>query len=145
MDYNDVITRNIGVLTVEEQEKIKDTTVVIVGLGGIGSSAAVLTAKSGFGHIIVVDKDLYELHNLSLQMLATTETINLPKAKVAEDILPLHNPFMEVKAITMDIQTVEEVKQLGIPALLFPRPWNGNRKTTIKEFLQQLKVFLKTD
>lgn len=112
MEYNDVITRNIGVLTVEEQEKIRNTTIAIVGIGGIGSSAALLAAKSGFGRLIVIDKDNYQLHNLSLQMLATTETINIPKTKTAENILPLHNPFLEIEAITMDIQKVEEVKNI---------------------------------
>ncbi len=107
-EYKDVMTRHIGVFAEEDQDKIRRTAIAIAGVGGTGSTAAVLAAKAGFGRIVVADKDHYELVNVIEQLLATTETVGHVKVKVAEEVLPTHGPFTSVESVVLDIQTVEE-------------------------------------
>jgi molybdopterin/thiamine biosynthesis adenylyltransferase len=112
MDYNyeESIGRNIGLLTPEEQEIIRNTTISIVGVGGVGSWAAVMVAKTGFGHIIVVDKDEYELPNMVEQLFAKTDTFGKTKAEVAKQEAAKHGPFANIKAVVKDIQSVDDAK-----------------------------------
>ncbi len=112
MDYKDFITRQVGVFTLEELEKVRHTTVAVVGLGGTGSMSAVLAAKAGVGHIIAVDKDRYELCNVVEQMLATTETLGVDKAKAAEQALSTHGPLADVEGVVLDIRSVQDAKRV---------------------------------
>ena len=110
MEYKEVMTRHIGVLTEEDQEKIRHTAIAIAGVGGTGSAVAILAAKAGFGRIVVVDKDSYEFVNVVEQLLATTETVGCLKVKVAEEVLPKHGPFTRVESVVLDINTVEDAR-----------------------------------
>lgn len=112
MEYKDFVTRQVGVFTLEELEKIHNTTVAVVGLGGTGSTSAVLAAKAGLGRIIAVDKDSYELCNVVEQILATTDTLGVPKAKVAERVLATHGPLAEVKGVVLEVRSVEDAKRV---------------------------------
>ena len=62
MLYEELFERNYGVFTEEEQARIRDARVVIVGCGGIGGATAITLARSGLGHFV-----LYELIPTALQ------------------------------------------------------------------------------
>lgn len=112
MDYTQVMSRHLGVLTEEDQEKIRNTTVAVAGLGGTGSTAAVLAAKAGFGCIIVADKDEYEAVNIVEQLLATAESVGQVKADVAVKALSGHGPFARIRGVVLNISTIEEAKSV---------------------------------
>lgn len=64
---------------------LKDKTVLLIGLGGVGGYAFETLLRSGIGTIIVVDNDKFELTNLNRQLLATKKTINKDKVEVAKE------------------------------------------------------------
>lgn len=97
--YREMVKRNIGVYSWEEQEKLRKAKVVICGLGGVGGYEAILCARMGIGHLTCVDKDTFDVSNINRQMLASTAVLGEPKALVAEKVLKEINPFMEVKGI----------------------------------------------
>lgn len=113
MTYEETVGRNIGLLTWQDQEKIRGTSVAVIGLGGVGSWASVLVAKTGFGHIVVVDKDRYELPNIVEQMMATTKTLGRLKAEVVKEEATLHGPFAKIEGIVKDIQSVEDAIEVS--------------------------------
>ena len=51
---------------VEGQQKIMDSTVLIIGIGGLGSPTALYLAAAGVGHIVIADFDQVELSNFCL-------------------------------------------------------------------------------
>lgn len=53
--YSEMIKKNIGVYTHEEQEKLRNSKAIIFGLGGVGGLEAILCARAGIGHISGVD------------------------------------------------------------------------------------------
>ena len=68
----------------------------MIGVGGLGSPAALYLAGAGIGHLGMVDSDKVELSNLQRQMLFTTLDIGKPKVKVAEQRLRSLNPDTKI-------------------------------------------------
>ncbi|MFC4892355.1 HesA/MoeB/ThiF family protein [Pseudofrancisella aestuarii] len=92
--YNEVTKKNIGVYTEEEQAKLRNSRIIIFGLGGVGGMEAILCARSGIGHISGVDPDIFELSNINRQMIAMTSTMNKYKSESTEKYLKDINPFL---------------------------------------------------
>ena len=63
--------------------KIKDTKVLLIGLGGVGGYTFESLLRTGFKEITVVDKDVFDITNLNRQIYATTETIGTNKVEAA--------------------------------------------------------------
>ncbi|MHB1361781.1 MAG: HesA/MoeB/ThiF family protein [Thermoleophilia bacterium] len=96
--YREMVDRNIGVYTWEEQERLRRSRVAICGLGGVGGYEAILCARMGIGSVTGVDFDSFEVSNINRQMLATMDTIDRPKADAMEEALKSINPGMEVNS-----------------------------------------------
>ncbi len=111
--YWEMVKRNIGVYSVEEQERLRKSSVVICGLGGVGGYEAILCARMGIGRVTGIDMDSYEVSNINRQMLASTATLNEPKASVAERILREINPSMEVKTVKARIDEDNVIEMLN--------------------------------
>jgi len=111
-DYFDMIQRNIGILRREEQAMLKDKCVAVIGLGGIGALQSILACKIGFGKIIAIDFDSYDVSNLNRQELADINVVGMKKADAAAQLLPLYSPFAEIITHNVMIDTVEQCKEL---------------------------------
>lgn len=59
----------------EGLEKLQDATVMVVGLGGVGSACAEALARGGVGTLILLDRDVVEESNINRQALAFTRTL----------------------------------------------------------------------
>ena len=88
---------------VEGQQALLDAKVLIVGLGGLGSPAALYLAAAGVGHLILADGDRVELSNLQRQIAHRESSIGLPKAESAKQA---------AKALNADIQVTTIAEQL---------------------------------
>ena len=84
--------RNLGALTGEECEMLRNKKVFIAGCGGLGGYLAEYLLRVGVGEIAVADFDRFERSNFNRQLLCTGENIGLAKAEAAEkraaDIAP---------------------------------------------------------
>jgi molybdopterin-synthase adenylyltransferase len=78
------------------QERLKEATVIVVGVGALGSPVATYLAAAGVGHLGVVDSDVVELSNLHRQPLHFTPDLGLPKASNAVVKLSALNPEIQV-------------------------------------------------
>lgn len=81
------------------QEKLLDSQVLLIGLGGLGSPAALYLASSGIGRIIVNDHDSVDLGNLQRQVIHTTLDLSRPKTESARDHLHAINPGLDIDVI----------------------------------------------
>lgn len=80
----------------EALEILKNKTVLVVGIGGVGSFCVEALARTGIGRLILVDKDKVESSNINRQLLATTETIDQVKVIVMKKRIQTLNPECKV-------------------------------------------------
>ncbi len=82
----------------EGQEKLKKSSVFVIGAGGLGCPVLLYLAAAGVGKIGIADFDVVDESNLQRQILYTTEDIGLSKAEQAKQRLALLNPFIKIEA-----------------------------------------------
>lgn len=78
------------------QDRISQSTVAVVGVGGIGTWISYLLVAAGVGHLHLFDDDAVEVSNLTRQMLFDTEDVGVPKVFAARDRLTRLNPAVTV-------------------------------------------------
>lgn len=84
----------------QEQQKLKNSSVLIVGAGGLGHPVAQYLAASGVGTITLMDHDTVDLTNLARQILFTEEDLGQPKAAVIIRKLQALNRHVELRGLT---------------------------------------------
>ena len=84
----------------ESQNKLKNSRIVITGIGGLGCAAATYLTATGVGHITIVDFDTVELSDLNRQVLYWEEDIGEKKVTVAQRKLSKLNPAIEIQTIS---------------------------------------------
>ena len=87
------------------QQKLLDSTAILLGCGALGSVSADMLARAGVGHLVIVDRDFVELTNLQRQVLFDEQDVldSIPKAQAAKRKLAKINSEVEVTAIVDDI------------------------------------------
>ena len=81
------------------QLSLKQSTVLIVGLGGLGSPAALYLAAAGVGKLVLLDDDQVELSNLQRQIIHTQTRVGKHKVDSAAEQLALINQHVSVEAL----------------------------------------------
>ncbi|MFK7912210.1 MAG: molybdopterin-synthase adenylyltransferase MoeB [Akkermansiaceae bacterium] len=82
---------------VEGQEKLKSSSVLCIGAGGLGSPSALYLAAAGVGRIGIVDPDIVELSNLQRQILHGESTVGQSKLDSGEKRLKETNPHVTIE------------------------------------------------
>lgn len=111
--YREMVDRNIGVYSWEEQEMLKNARVAICGLGGVGGYESILCARMGIGSVTGVDFDSFEVSNINRQMLATTNTLDTPKAEAMVEMCKSINPCMEAACHKAQVDEDNVVELIG--------------------------------
>ncbi|HFN1305534.1 TPA: thiazole biosynthesis adenylyltransferase ThiF [Klebsiella quasipneumoniae subsp. similipneumoniae] len=86
-------------IAIEGQQKLLASRVLIIGLGGLGSPAALYLAGAGVGTLTLADDDAVHLSNLQRQILFTSADIDRPKAAAAKTRLSQLNPQITLVAL----------------------------------------------
>jgi len=88
----------------DDMESIMNTTVAVVGAGGLGSPALRLLTAIGFGKIRIIDRDIVELSNIQRQTVYNTQDIGEPKVEAASANLQMLNPNVEFDPLCVSIR-----------------------------------------
>jgi len=104
--------RNLGTLSVEEQLRLAESTVAVVGAGGLGGEVIVLLARLGVGYLRVVDSDRFEESNLNRQSLCTRTTLGRRKAEAARDAVSSINPGVSVASYPVKLVSTNAAELL---------------------------------
>ncbi|MEC1148593.1 tRNA threonylcarbamoyladenosine dehydratase, partial [Bacillus paralicheniformis] len=80
---------------------LKNSTVAVLGVGGVGSFAAEALARSGVGRIVMVDKDDVDITNVNRQLPALLSTVGQPKVDLMKERIADINPECDVVALKM--------------------------------------------
>ncbi|MBQ7669844.1 MAG: tRNA threonylcarbamoyladenosine dehydratase [Clostridia bacterium] len=110
----DIYTRTEALLG-EGTEKLKRSSVAVFGCGGVGSYVAEALARAGVGSLTVIDGDVVAPSNLNRQLIATVDTVGLPKAEVQAKRISSINPACRVTALVLfyDAASADKIDLAG--------------------------------
>ena len=99
MIINDAFDRTRRLIGEENFSKLNAATVAIFGIGGVGSFTVEALARSGIGHLILIDKDNIDVTNINRQIHALNSTVGKSKVEVMRSRILDINPAAQVDAI----------------------------------------------
>ena len=103
-DYATAYSRNIGWVTLAEQQTLRQARIAIAGLGGVGGAHLLTLSRLGIANFNIADFDDFDVHNINRQAGACVSTFGLPKidttARMAHDI----NPEMDLRLFPQGVQ-----------------------------------------
>lgn len=91
----------------EGQEALKQSSVLILGAGGLGCAASQYLTTAGVGHITLIDDDVVELSNLQRQVLHTDKDVGRNKVDSAAESLHELNPYLTVNTVAQRLADPE--------------------------------------
>lgn len=97
---------------IKGQERLRQSRVLLVGLGGLGSAASLYLAAAGLGRLVLVDFDKVDLPNLQRQIVHRTADLGRLKVDSARDALLALNPTVEVVTVPNALDDAELLRQV---------------------------------
>ena len=124
--------------------KLKNSTVAVFGIGGVGGFVAEALARAGIGHLVLIDNDTVSLTNINRQIVALHSTIGKYKTEVMRDriadinpdaVVEVHNCFYlpenksdfdfskydyvvdAVDTVAAKLSIIEEAKRCNVPVI----------------------------
>ncbi|MDP1551467.1 MAG: HesA/MoeB/ThiF family protein [Methanobacteriaceae archaeon] len=97
MAYWEIVSRQMGILSKSEQERLKDSKIAVIGCGGIGGAAIEMLARMGIGNLQIVDKDTFSVSNINRQLMSSFKNVGKPKTDITKKAIQSINPFVNVK------------------------------------------------
>lgn len=92
-------SRNIGTITIEENEVLRKSKVCVVGCGGLGGYIIEMLVRIGVGEITVIDNDVFDETNLNRQVLSDEDNIGKRKAFVAKTKMEKINSGVKINPV----------------------------------------------
>lgn len=111
MTYWEIVSRQMGVVSKLEQERLKDANITVIGCGGIGGAACEMIVRMGICNIKIIDKDSFDVSNINRQLMSSFYTVGKSKVEVTYDTLKSINPFTNITAVDEEVNgdNVEEI------------------------------------
>ena len=110
-DYTEAFKINRGLFSEEEQLRLRDAKILVVGTGGAGGVISVMLARSGVENFTLVDPDEYTLSNINRQIGCFVDTIGRNKAEVIKEEILRINPLAKVE-VYKKIVPLEELEEM---------------------------------
>ncbi|AUB61074.1 molybdopterin biosynthesis protein MoeB [Methanobacterium subterraneum] len=101
--YWEILDRQKGIITKEDQVKLLNSLITVVGCGGIGGATTEMLARMGFGKLKIVDKDVFEISNINRQLMSSLESVGMQKTHVTKERLESLNPSVEVEVFNEEL------------------------------------------
>ncbi|MFH1181899.1 MAG: ThiF family adenylyltransferase [Candidatus Woesearchaeota archaeon] len=108
--YEEAFSRNMGVLTPEAQQLLRNSCIAVAGVGGVGGTASEQLARMGIGYLKIADHDAFELSNVNRQVGASISTLGRKKTEVICEQLKGINPEMRIDSFSEGV-TIDNVAE----------------------------------
>ena len=91
--------RTIKLIGTENYQKLKNSHILVLGVGGVGGYAIETLIRSGLENITIVDYDKIDLSNINRQIIALSTNIGTTKVEAWQERIHMINPNVNVKII----------------------------------------------
>jgi tRNA threonylcarbamoyladenosine dehydratase len=109
--YSEIFSRNIGIISKAEQEKLRHSTVAIAGVGGVGGLLAERLVRLGVGRLKITDPGTFEKSNINRQFGSSTTSLNRDKAEEVFHQIKDINPQAKIDYTTTGIASEDDAIQ----------------------------------
>ncbi|HDR1104043.1 TPA: molybdopterin-synthase adenylyltransferase MoeB [Pasteurella multocida] len=124
----------------EGQETLKQSKMLIVGLGGLGCAASQYLATAGVGHLTLLDFDTVSLSNLQRQVLHDDSRLAMPKVDSAKLSLQRLNPHIQIDTINAKLSTEKLAEIIPHFDVILDCTDNVEIRNQLDQVCQQAKV-----
>ena len=123
---------------------LKNKTIMVIGLGGVGGHAFESLIRSGIENIIVIDNDIIDITNLNRQILAYQSNIGKPKVEIAKQIAQNINPNCQITSIQnfLDENNIEDIFNQPIDFVIDAIDTIKSKKIIIKKCIEKNIPFI---
>lgn len=104
-DYDTAFSRNLGLVTSEEQFRLRDSRVAIAGVGGVGGVHLTTLLRLGIGRFSIADPDQFEVANFNRQYGATMPALGRQKVEVMAEIARSINPDVQLTVFSEGVSS----------------------------------------
>lgn len=104
MTYWEMVSRQMGIVTRSEQERLKDTNITVIGCGGIGGAVTEMLVRMGVGNLTIIDKDTFNVSNINRQIMSSFYSVGKSKVNTTHEILKSINPFVNITAFEEEVK-----------------------------------------
>ncbi|MFN3789625.1 ThiF family adenylyltransferase [Massilia sp.] len=111
--YEQAFARNIGWLTPEEQQRLRNKRVAIAGIGGVGGVHLLTLTRLGISKFNIADFDRFDIPNFNRQVGAMMSTLGEPKAEVLERMARDINPEVDIRVFSNGVDAANLDDFLG--------------------------------
>lgn len=103
MAYWEIVSRQMGVVTRSEQERLRDAKITVIGCGGIGGATTEMLIRMGVGNLKIIDKDSFDVSNINRQLMSSFYSVGKSKVNTTYETLKSINPFTNIEAIEEEV------------------------------------------
>ncbi len=105
--------RNLNTYTADQQLRLLQSQVTIIGLGGLGGTVIEILARAGIGSMVLVDGDCFEEHNFNRQLLSTQCHLGVSKSQAAAQRVRSINSAVETRHYAMQMNAENAAELIG--------------------------------
>jgi molybdopterin/thiamine biosynthesis adenylyltransferase len=102
-DYTEAFSRHRGLINEQEQQRLRQGRIALIGMGGVGGIHLVTLARLGIGAFHIADPDCFELANFNRQYGASCQTLGRGKADVMAEAARSINPELRLRVFSEPI------------------------------------------
>ena len=132
--------RNIGTIGLDGQIKLLQSTVAVVGAGGLGGTVIELLARQGIGHLIIIDNDRFAEQNLNRQIMSTEGNLGEYKVTVAARRVKKINSATTVTTFRERLTRDNAERLLGSARVVVDGLDNLSSRLVVEQACRQLAI-----
>ena len=132
--------RNRDAISLNEQIILAKSKVAIIGAGGLGGHLILSLARLGIGHLVIIDRDVFDETNLNRQALSSTESIEFSKSESAARIIGSINPGVIISPFMVKIDTSNADKMLDGVTVVVDALDNISDRFVVERAAKRLKI-----
>lgn len=111
--YEEAVKRNLGVVSAEQQARLRQSHIAVVGLGGLGGRHFLDLVRMGIGRFTITDIDEFGVVNINRQIGAMSSTIDQPKVEVMAAMARDIHPGVDLRVFDRGIQVENSAELLA--------------------------------
>lgn len=134
--------RNLNTISIDDQLTLLNSTICVIGTGGLGGYIVEELARLGIGHLTMFDYDVFEEHNLNRQLYSDINTIGKAKVDITKDRISIINPAVDIVKVLEAFNHKTDIKYFEKTDVVIDALDNIQTKKALGKFCNENNLHL---